>query len=164
MAVFEVVSGGDRRSLIKRFERKSKLEAVSQLVDFHLLNCTRIEKLEAEQAVAQANLSECLSVLAEAVLVMADIHAPPGAFSTTLERAENFLAAFQGERTQPSDPACEAIRYALEECEDDHDAIQFLKYWNEGEFDILRRDWPNLADALFSGADPLFKPRQGGES
>lgn len=50
MPVFEVVSGGDRRSLIKRFERKSKREAVSQLVDFHLLNCTRIEKLEAEIA------------------------------------------------------------------------------------------------------------------
>ncbi|WP_370599600.1 hypothetical protein [Pseudomonas nitroreducens] len=48
MAVFEVVSGGDRRSLIKRFERKSKHDAVSELVDFHLLNCTRIEKLEAE--------------------------------------------------------------------------------------------------------------------
>ena len=50
MPVFEVVSGADRRSLIKRFERKSKLEAVSQLVDFHLLNCTRIEKLEHELA------------------------------------------------------------------------------------------------------------------
>ena len=50
MPVFEVVSGGDRRSLIKRFERKSKHDAVSELVDFHLLNCTRIEKLEQELA------------------------------------------------------------------------------------------------------------------
>lgn len=48
MPVFEVVSGGDRRSLIKRFERKSKHDAVCELVDFHLLNCTRIEKLEQE--------------------------------------------------------------------------------------------------------------------
>lgn len=48
MAVFEVVSGGDRRSLIKRFERKSKHDAVSELVDIHLAHCTRIEKLEAE--------------------------------------------------------------------------------------------------------------------
>lgn len=48
MVVFEVVSGGDRRSLIKRFERKSKHDAVCELVDFHLLNCTRIEKLERE--------------------------------------------------------------------------------------------------------------------
>lgn len=48
MAVFEVVSGGDRRSLIKRFERKSKHDAVSELVDIHLAHCTRIEKLEQE--------------------------------------------------------------------------------------------------------------------
>lgn len=48
MAVFEVVGGDDRHSLIKRFERKSKQDAISQLVDIHLLHCTRIEKLEQE--------------------------------------------------------------------------------------------------------------------
>lgn len=48
MPVFEVIGGGDRRSLIKRFERKSKHDAVSELVDFHLLHCSRIETLEAE--------------------------------------------------------------------------------------------------------------------
>lgn len=56
MPVFEVVSGGDRRSLIKRFERKSKHDAISELVDFHLLNCTRIEKLEAELAELRARV------------------------------------------------------------------------------------------------------------
>ncbi|MDG9855621.1 hypothetical protein V2A28_05840 [Pseudomonas aeruginosa] len=55
MPIFEVVSGGDRRSLIKRFERKSKHDAVSELVDFHLLNCTRIEKLEIELAAVQVD-------------------------------------------------------------------------------------------------------------
>lgn len=55
MPVFEVVSGGDRRSLMKRFERKSKQQAISELVDFHLLNCARIEKLErALQTVVNA--------------------------------------------------------------------------------------------------------------
>lgn len=48
MPVFEVIGGSDRRSLIKRFERKSKHDAVSELVDFHLLHCSRIETLEAE--------------------------------------------------------------------------------------------------------------------
>ncbi|HHQ4333782.1 TPA: hypothetical protein ACSQQD_004364 [Pseudomonas aeruginosa] len=56
MPVFEVVSGGDRRSLMKRFERKSKQQAISELVDFHLLNCDRIEKLEAERDAALANV------------------------------------------------------------------------------------------------------------
>ncbi|WP_205578690.1 hypothetical protein, partial [Pseudomonas aeruginosa] len=58
MAIIEVVSGGDRRSLMKRFERKSKQQAISELVDFHLLNCARIEKLEAERDAALARVAE----------------------------------------------------------------------------------------------------------
>ncbi|HFD7007326.1 TPA: hypothetical protein ACF3OS_004001 [Pseudomonas aeruginosa] len=58
MPVFEVVSRGDRRSLMKRFERKSKQQAISELVDFHLLNCDRIEKLEAERDAALARVAE----------------------------------------------------------------------------------------------------------
>ncbi|MGP8684227.1 hypothetical protein ACT018_27930 [Pseudomonas aeruginosa] len=65
MPVFEVVSGGDRRSLMKRFERKSKQQAISELVDFHLLNCDRIEKLEAERDAALARVAELESKLAE---------------------------------------------------------------------------------------------------
>ncbi|MCZ9710613.1 hypothetical protein NB861_26350 [Pseudomonas aeruginosa] len=65
MPVFEVVSGGDRRSLMKRFERKSKQQAISELVDFHLLNCARIEKLEAERDAALARVAELESKLAE---------------------------------------------------------------------------------------------------
>lgn len=57
MSVFEVVSGGDRRSLMKRFERNSKHDAISELVDIHLLNCTRIEKLEAELEVLRSQAS-----------------------------------------------------------------------------------------------------------
>lgn len=58
MVIIEVVSGGDRRSLMKRFERKSKQQAISELVDFHLLNCDRIEKLEAERDSALARVAE----------------------------------------------------------------------------------------------------------
>lgn len=47
MSVFEVRSSGDRRSLVKRFMGKSKQDAVSELVDIHLMHCTRAEKLEA---------------------------------------------------------------------------------------------------------------------
>lgn len=68
MPVFEVIGGGDRRSLIKRFERKSKHDAVSELVDFHLLHCSRIERLEAEaqelrEEVARGNRITCAMAL-----------------------------------------------------------------------------------------------------
>lgn len=64
MPIFEVVSGGDRRSLMKRFERKSKQQAISELVDFHLLNCARIEKLETERDAALAEIAELEKKLA----------------------------------------------------------------------------------------------------
>ncbi len=46
MSVFEVRSGGDRRSLVKRFMGKNKQDAVSQLVDMHLAHCVRAEHIE----------------------------------------------------------------------------------------------------------------------
>lgn len=47
-----------------------------------------------------------------------------------------------------------AIAYALE----DEEGMQFLRYWNEGEFDILRRNWDNIPDEVFIGADSKFAP------
>lgn len=46
MAIIEIVGGGDRRSLVKRFMGKSKELAVSELVDIHLTHCMRVERLE----------------------------------------------------------------------------------------------------------------------
>lgn len=57
MSTFEVVGSGDRRSLIERFERKSKSQAVSELVDIHLTHCRRAEILEARVAELEAALS-----------------------------------------------------------------------------------------------------------
>jgi hypothetical protein len=47
--------------------------------------------------------------------------------------------------------AVAAIQFALE----DDDGLEFLRYWNEGEFDVLRRNWPGVPEAVFIGADPL---------
>ncbi|MFS2004646.1 hypothetical protein ACEN9F_13570 [Duganella sp. CT11-25] len=63
-------------------------------------------------------------------------------------------------REQPS--ACDygaavaAIEFAL----DDEDPVEFLRYWNEGEFDILRRNWPDAPEAVYIGADPLHRTAQ----
>lgn len=54
-----------------------------------------------------------------------------------------------------NDAAVAAIKYALEECDDDEDGMQFLRRWNEGEFDIIRDNWPNVPEEVFIGADPL---------
>lgn len=44
-----------------------------------------------------------------------------------------------------------AIQFAL----GDDDGWDFLRYWNEGEFDVLRRNWPEAPEAVYIGADPL---------
>ncbi|EPO7644428.1 hypothetical protein ACUHM9_004980 [Pseudomonas aeruginosa] len=91
MPVFEVVSGGDRRSLMKRFERKSKQQAISELVDFHLLNCDRIEKLEAERDAALARVAELEHVL-RVVVNAADHGSWPTTVMHGIEKVREVLA------------------------------------------------------------------------
>lgn len=64
----------------------------------------------------------------------------------------------RGDQTKaPNNAAVAAIAYAIDKCESE-DGMEFLGYWNEGEFDVLRRNWEDIPDAVFIGADPLFKP------
>lgn len=54
-----------------------------------------------------------------------------------------------------NDPAVAAIEYAsmLEAgpCKD------FLILWNHGDFDLIRKVWPDAPDEVYIGADPLFE-------
>lgn len=50
-------------------------------------------------------------------------------------------------------PAVAAIEYALSHDE----GLLFLRYWFQGEFDVLRNEWEDIPDAVFDGADPLFE-------
>lgn len=51
------------------------------------------------------------------------------------------------------DASVAAIKYALQ---NGLDGLDFLRYWNEGEFDIVRREWPDAPESVFIGADPLY--------
>lgn len=53
-----------------------------------------------------------------------------------------------------NNPAVEAIRYALNQRAE---GIDFLRLWFEGEFQVIREEWPDCPDEVFEGADPLFK-------
>ena len=56
MSVFEVRGGNDRRSMIKRYERKSKQEAIRELVDLVQMSWAQIEQLEAQLESAGAQV------------------------------------------------------------------------------------------------------------
>lgn len=61
-----------------------------------------------------------------------------------------------------NNPSLAVINYMLSENVDSRDdAMTFLRYWYEGEFDVLRRNWNNIPDAVFIGADPQFVPEEG---
>lgn len=34
--------------------------------------------------------------------------------------------------------------------------LDFLRLWNEGEFDTCRKEWPEAPEACYIGADPLL--------
>lgn len=54
--------------------------------------------------------------------------------------------------------AVAAIAYALDirtEC-----PMEFLRCWNQGDFDVIRAEWPDAPEEVFIGADPLHKLKQ----
>lgn len=52
---------------------------------------------------------------------------------------------------QTQSAAVAAIEFALET----DDGLGFLRCWNEGNFEAIRREWPEAPIAVFVGADPL---------
>lgn len=55
--------------------------------------------------------------------------------------------------------AVAAIAYALEHpCES---PMEFLRCWNEGNFEALRTEWPDVPPEVFIGADPLYQKAKG---
>ncbi|AYC17872.1 hypothetical protein DZA65_00967 [Dickeya dianthicola] len=53
-----------------------------------------------------------------------------------------------------NNPAVAAIEYALEL--DPDECHTFLHLWCYGEFDALRKEWEDIPDEVFIGADPFF--------
>ena len=43
--------------------------------------------------------------------------------------------------------------------DDDDEKVDLLRRWNEGDFDYIRRNYPEAPEAIYIGADPLYKPK-----
>jgi hypothetical protein len=96
MSVFEVRGGNDRRSMIKRYERKSKQDAIRELVDLIHCNWSQIEQLEARPAVAVPDGYALVPFhpTPEMVRAAEEAHMPFGDMDIALRMA--ILAAAQG--------------------------------------------------------------------
>lgn len=76
----------------------------------------------------------------------------------TITEALTLIASAPTERkiVQTNDPALAVIQYMLDNPTED--VMAFLHCWNEGDFDALRREWPDAPEEIYIGADPLYKP------
>lgn len=57
------------------------------------------------------------------------------------------------ENNDSNDAALAAIEFTLTS----DGGIEFLRCWNEGNFQAIRDEWPEAPEAVFIGADPLYK-------
>jgi hypothetical protein len=96
-------------------------------------------------------------ILAEGVLILKEEN--PGAADWFAE-AEAALTALP---LPPPDPSTAAIAFALENATSDHDGMEFLRLWNEGDFDTIRDQWPDAPEEVFIGADPLYCKNADGQ-
>ncbi len=58
--------------------------------------------------------------------------------------------------TKRESSAIAAIQFALEADE----GMELLRCWIQGDFDVIRKEWPEAPKAVFIGADPLYKSVQ----
>lgn len=99
------------------------------------------------------NLDSLAWLLAEGVLILKEDN--PSA-ADWFSKAEGVLAIIHQDGHTArlpldEDAAVAAIAFAL----GDDDGLTFLRLWNEGEFDVIRKEWPEAPEDVFTGADPL---------
>jgi|GEM_PF-5425649 len=58
------------------------------------------------------------------------------------------LAATLRQQTEKYGKPVEAIEFATGHIENDHDAMNFLRSWSEGDFTALEQRWPEFPAAV----------------
>lgn len=91
-------------------------------------------------------------LLAEGVLILKEQNPQAADWFAESEAALNALPL------PPPDPSTAAITFAVENTSSDHEGMEFLRCWNEGDFDTIREQWPDAPEEVFIGADPVLKP------
>lgn len=60
-------------------------------------------------------------------------------------------------QVERQDAAVAAIEFSL--ATETDGGTDFLRCWFHGDFEAIRKEWPDAPEAVFIGADPLHKPR-----
>lgn len=80
----------------------------------------------------------------------------------TTEEAQQPASAQQVIVPDENDPAVAVIAFVLNLERTGHsgEGIDFLRLWNEGEFEVCRREWPDAPPECYIGADPMLSAAQ----
>lgn len=100
------------------------------------------------------DITDTLSVMATALSIDANIMASEKLTEAQMNKAD--LTAQQPEEDLPPDAAVAAIAFALDYKTED--SMEFLRLWNQGDFEECRKWWPDAPAEVYVGADPLFDP------
>jgi hypothetical protein len=71
--------------------------------------------------------------------------------SVLTNRAAREIERLNDELKYSGHAAVAAIAFALQ----DDDCKEFLRCWNDGNFEAIRNEWPDAPEEVFIGADPL---------
>lgn len=109
------------------------------------------------------DLIDTVAVMTTALSIDENIRVNEKMTEVQMNKADLTAAAEEADEFIDFDPAAAAIGYALQT----EEPLEFLRLWNEGNFEAIRREWPGAPDDIYIGADPLFQPSEaaanGGE-
>jgi hypothetical protein len=96
-------------------------------------------------------MQEILALIANLAAVVrvqnGNLHAD---INTLLAHADKVISD-ETRKTSRPDAAVEAINFALTGDE----GMEFLRCWQHGDFDAIRKEWPECPNSVFIGADSL---------
>ena len=100
------------------------------------------------------DLIDTVAVMTTALSIDENILVPEKMTEAQMNKADLTAAPHEEDEYLDIDPASAAIAFALQT----EEPMEFLRCWNEGDFEAVRREWPDAPDDVFIGADPLFQP------
>lgn len=100
------------------------------------------------------DLIDTVSVMSTALSIDENIRVAEQMTEAQMNKADLTAGGTEEDDYIDVNPASAAIAYALQA----EEPLEFLRLWNEGSFDDIRREWPDVPDDVFIGADPLFQP------
>lgn len=117
-------------------------------------HCWKNASIDQHSHWDRRDLLDTVAMMSSALSVDENIRVGEKMTEAQMNKADLTAGGAEEDDYLDGDPASAAIAYALQTRE----PMEFLRLWNEGSFEDIRREWPDAPDDVFIGADPLFQP------